>query len=234
MKSLQDQLEASRHKELSLDDSLTSTTESLKHVQDLTEKHLELKEEELAQLKSELSGLEEKHVKLEEAMVESLQNVDRLERAHRRAQEESQQLREELEEEQRENGRKWESMNEDKEKIQRKVCFDDLEETLPDTNLTLIPWNKHTQGELFLFVLKCCVVEEHGGRAGVSSETGRAIQGQLRNSPTASHQESRRSQKTESSPPLQRNRIISNTDCPPSGSWSGGHDLVMWNHVTIM
>ncbi len=120
VKRLEEQLDASQHREQSLDDSLTSVNDSLRHVQELTEQRLELKEEELSHVRAEFSELESRHCQLEESMLASHRRVEGLERAEREAQLRSEELQEELED-WKVKERKMEGISVEKDRLQRKV-----------------------------------------------------------------------------------------------------------------
>ena len=121
MRGLEEQLEASQHKEQSLEDSLCSASQSLQHVQELTQEQMDLKDREVQQMKSELSELEEKQREMDQSVMESRVLVERLERAERTAQNEAQRLEKDLKDEQRRKSQELETTAIERNRLQRKV-----------------------------------------------------------------------------------------------------------------
>ena len=122
VKALTEQLQSAQWREQSLDDSLTSANDSLRHVEDLTQQRIELKERELSQVRSELADLEKRHQLLERSVVESRLHIDQLERADRSSQMECEDLREELEE-WKAKERQIQEIAGEKDRVQRKVRY---------------------------------------------------------------------------------------------------------------
>lgn len=120
VQTLEEELRVSQWREQSLDDTLLSANDSLRHVEDLTQQRVDLKEAELARVKSELSELEKRHELLEKSMEASRLHVEQLERVERSAQMECESLQEELEEWKAKERQIVEIAGE-KERVQRKV-----------------------------------------------------------------------------------------------------------------
>lgn len=120
VKDLEEQLRSSGYKEQSLNDSLSSANNSLRHVQDLTQQRVDLKDQELNHVKAELEDVEQRYKVLEQKMTESRLHIEQLERAERTALLEGEELREELEEW---KAKEWhiEEMAGEKDTLQRKV-----------------------------------------------------------------------------------------------------------------